>query len=386
MTSDDATPSTPPLSDTTRTYGNGQLPRSAMPTDYSISLEAYAKGGTDQFLLNPQSQQLQSLRGFEDTYTDIIDYIVRITHKIWEEGAVGYIYDTYAHNSRVNDDFALQYGRDKIVADTVTTINAFPDIRLYADDIIWAGNDELGFHTSHRTVIMGHNTGYSRYGAPTGKKVVVWCIANCISIANEIYEEWVLYNNSSLITQLGFDLRKQARETKDPIDRSGVKDPRFGEPNRLQGQGKPQQMPTKQADHFDIEDFIRRMLHEVWNWRLMNKLFDYYEPHIRWHGATDREYFGIGALKSFILSMIAMFPDLSLEVSDFYWMGNDTDGYRTSVRWSIVGTHRGPGIYGEPTGKQVFMWGISQHYVKNGKIYEEWTLFNEFAVMKQLFT
>ena len=101
-----------------------------MPTDFTISLGA--KGGTDQQLLNPGTERRQSMRGFEDTYVDIIDYIVRITHRIWEEKDIGYIYDTYKHNSHVYDDYGLQYGRDKIVADTVHTINAFPDVRLYA--------------------------------------------------------------------------------------------------------------------------------------------------------------------------------------------------------------------------------------------------------------
>ena len=70
-----------------------------MPKDYAISLAA--KGGTDRQLLNPATERVQSMRGFEDTYTDIIDYIVRITHRIWEEKDIGYIYDTYKHNSHV---------------------------------------------------------------------------------------------------------------------------------------------------------------------------------------------------------------------------------------------------------------------------------------------
>ncbi|MDQ2998162.1 MAG: hypothetical protein M3R61_14085, partial [Chloroflexota bacterium] len=144
----------------------------SMPKDYSISLAA--KGGTDRLLLNPGTARAQPMRGFEETYVDIIDYIVRITHRIWEEKQIGYIYDTYRHNARVTDDSGLQYGRDKIVADTIHTINAFPDIRLYADEIVWAGDDQVGFYTSHRTVIIGHNTGYSKYGPPTGKKVVLW--------------------------------------------------------------------------------------------------------------------------------------------------------------------------------------------------------------------
>jgi predicted ester cyclase len=327
------------------------------------------------------------MRGFEDTYVDNIDYIVRVTHKIWEEKHVGYIYDTYRHNSKVTDDYGLQYGRDKIVADTVHTINAFPDIRLYADEIIWAGDDEVGFHTSHRTVIMGHNTGYSKYGPPTGRKVVVWCIANCISIENEIFEEWVIYNNSSLLRQLGFDLRQKARELGNAVDLDGTIGPRFGEAERLLGQGKPPHMPERQpgAGTFDVEDFLRRAYHYIWNWRLPGKVDDAYAPNMRFHGPTDREYYGRGEYKSFILSIMAMFPDLVLEIDDIYWMGNEREGFLSSVRWSVVGTHRGAGIYGPPTGRRVNMWGITQHHIKSGRIVEEWMMFNEFEVMQQIY-
>ena len=149
--------------------GLPQLTRAHMPADYSISLAQYTRGGTDRFLAEGRDDMpAQSMRGFEDQYRNIIDYIVRITHRIWEEKDIGYIYDTYAHNSRVYDDYGLQYGRDKIVADTTHTINAFPNIRLVADEIIWAGDEDVGFYTSHRTIIQGDNTGYSRYGPPTG--------------------------------------------------------------------------------------------------------------------------------------------------------------------------------------------------------------------------
>ena len=366
------------------TLTNNTLTRQHMPEDFSISLANYVRGGTDGFLLQPRTERQQAMKGFEEEYTDIIDYIVRITHRIWEEGDIGLIYDYYRHNSRVYDDFALQYGRDKIVADTVTTINAFPDIRLYADEIVWAGDEQVGFYTSHRTVIMGHNTGFSRYGPPTGKKVHVWCIANCLAVENEIYEEWVLYNNSALITQLGFDLFQRAGEMKPVIDLSGLKDPRFGEPTRLPGQGKPAVLPPPESRAFDVEDFVRRLVQDVWNRRMLGRLNDHYITGVRYHGATNREYYSVGMLRSFILSLIAMFPDLAMQIDHIYWMGNDQDGYLTSVRWSITGTHRGPGIYGDPTGKPVYMWGISQHHLRQGKIMEEWTLFNEFAVLQQL--
>lgn len=356
-----------------------------MPKDFSISIGN--KGSTDQQLLNPGTERRQSMRGFEDTYVDIIDYIVRITHRIWEEKDIGYIYDTYSHNSNVHDDYGLQYGRDKIVADTVHTINAFPDIRLFADEIVWAGDDEVGFHTSHRTVIKGNNTGYSKYGPPTGRRIHCMCIANCVALANEIFDEWVIYDTASLIQQLGFNLREKARTIGNEVDWDSLSDQRFGEAERLPGQGKPLYLQYKadKTDSFDVEDFIRVTYHNIWNRRMLGTVRQAYATNLFFIGSTGRVYKGRGEYQSYILSILAMFPDLALTVDDVYWMGNDKEGYKTSVRWSINGTHRGHGIYGVPTGRQINMWGISQHEIKDGVIQKEWTLFNEFAVMQQIY-
>ena len=87
-------------------------------------------------------------------------------------------------------------------------------------------------------------------------------------------------------------------------------------------------------------------------------------------------------------ALMATFPDLGMQVDEVYWMGNDADGYRLSVRWSASGSHRGFGLYGSPTGRRIRLWGISQLYVSVGEhgplVTEDWTMFNEFDVMAQV--
>lgn len=361
-----------------------RIPSELMPRDFSISLQNFVRGGTDRMLLNPANERRQAMRGFDERYVDIIDYIVRITHRIWEEKNIGYIYDVYRHNCRVTDDAGLQYGRDKIVADTVHTINAFPDIRLYADEIVWAGDEETGFFTSHRTVITGTNTGWSRFGPPTNRRINVWCIANCLAQDNEIFEEWVIYNQSSMLRQLGFDLIAKAREFGNQRVRNGSPGLAPAEPTRLEGQGKPRHLPAP-SGRFDLEQEIRRAHHYAWNWRNLGALDRLYDEHLIFHGPTDRELRGLSAYKSFLLSLIAMFPDVAAEINEIYWMGNEAEGYLTSVRWSAIGTHRGYGVYGEPSGRQVRIWGVTQQRVVGGKVREEWMVFNEFDVLQQIF-
>jgi predicted ester cyclase len=186
-----------------------------------------------------------------------------------------------------------------------------------------------------------------------------------------------------MIKQLGFDLREMAREFGNRA--SGLGDMSFGEPERLLGQGKPTHLPPPAAKGFDVEDFVRRACHYIWNWRLVGKIDDAYAATMRFHGPTDREFYGRGEYKSFVLSLMAMFPDLALQIDDLYWMGNDAEGYLVSVRWSLVGTHRSFGIYGPPTGRRIAMWGITQQRIQHGRVVEEWMAFNEFEVMQQIY-
>ena len=86
-----------------------------------------------------------------------------------------------------------------------------------------------------------------------------------------------------------------------------------------------------------------------------------------------------------IVARLAMFPDLVHQVDDVYWMGNEAEGFQVAVRWSLIGTHTGYGIYGKPTGRRIRMWGISHFAIDGGKIVEDWTMFNEFFVLQQIF-
>ena len=80
------------------------LSRRHMPTDYKISLARYTSPGTPEETRIPKDfGPRQALAGFEETYRNIIDYIVRITYRIWEDRDVEYIRATYAdasHSSR----------------------------------------------------------------------------------------------------------------------------------------------------------------------------------------------------------------------------------------------------------------------------------------------
>ena len=110
-------------------------PRFTPAPDHSISVRARR---SRDLRAPDQGERVQPMRGYEDTYVDIVDYIIRITDRIWEDQDVGYIYDTYRAGCCVYDDSGPHYGVERVVEGTMQSIHAFPDSRHYADDIIWA--------------------------------------------------------------------------------------------------------------------------------------------------------------------------------------------------------------------------------------------------------
>ena len=352
-----------------------------MPSDFSIALEIGR--GADRPVAD-RGPRRQSMRGFEDTYVDIVDYIVRITHRIWEDQDIGYIYDTYSPSCRVFDDGGPRHGVELMVTGTIQRISAFPDMRHYADEVIWAGNDEQGFVTSHRALNIGHHTGHWRWGPPTGRKVNSWVIANCVVADNEIFEEWVLYNLAAQLAQLGIDVAAVARAHGNSGALRPITERELGEVERLKGGQKPERYPAPRGNGFDVDHFVRALLHDTYNRRDLSAVDRAYAPNVRWYGTTNRSGYGRSDVKAMARSLLSTFPDLGLHVDEVYWMGNEREGFRVSVRWTALGTHRGWSLYGEPTGRRVHVWALQQLYIQGGRIVEDWMLFNEFDVLAQL--
>ena len=79
-----------------------------------------------------------------------------------------------------------------------------------------------------------------------------------------------------------------------------------------------------------------------------------------------------------------MIPDASVTVNHVYWKGNDEQGYRVAVRWTLSGTHTGYGYLGVPSGARVRAMCLSQHRVKQGMFKQEFTLLDEMSIRRQI--
>jgi hypothetical protein len=359
------------------------LTRAHMPTDFSVSLRDYTNGRSVR--IPDDYGPKQSLRGFDPDYRNIVDYIVRITYRIWEtdKDGVEYIADCYAPDSKVYDDYGLQTGNKKIIGDTHHTTGAFPDIILDAEEVIWAGDDETGFHTSHLTRIMGTNSGPSRYGDATNASINVPVIANCVALGNDIFLEHVLYNTSAMLKQLGIDLWKEAeRLAVNPPPGWPRSEQIWKDLRKAVAPTQPLSI-AEPVDGFDPDAFARRLHANIWNGD-GGSISEDYAADFAFEGTTERRFSGANSYRDYIGEIRDTFPDLELQVDEVYWMGNEKEGWLISTRWSADGTHRGDRLYGDATGAACQIWGITQWRVKDGSVEQEWQLFNELDLMMQI--
>ncbi|MDB5078077.1 MAG: hypothetical protein JWP00_1, partial [Chloroflexi bacterium] len=364
---------------------NGQVipqsgSRTYAATEGTNQLAVMDVPGTDisKFMALQGTPRRQSLEGFDPDYVDIVDYIVRVTHRIWEEKGIGLIYDTYNQDIVIHTTEGKNYGRDKVVADSMKKMAAFPDCRVIAADVIWSGNDKDGFHSSHRIAWIGTNTGWSNYGPPTNRRATRMGVAHCLVKENRIIEEWIAREEMNVIWQLGLNPYELAKKAAAAEAAAGLKPPvpqNFGEIDRVFGLTTPEPLPPKPTE-FELENFIKRFFQEVWNWRMFNIVNEYCSPNYQSHVATNRDLYGLGDYKAYILGLMAAFPDLMIYVDHICALGNEKDGYRVAVRWWLQGNHTGPGHYGAPSGKRIQLLGFTHFLIKDGKFVKEWTLFD----------
>jgi pimeloyl-ACP methyl ester carboxylesterase/predicted ester cyclase len=329
----------------------------------------------------------QSLDGFDDIYTDIVDYIIRCTHKIWDERDIGLIYTHYTHNCVLYGTTGTIYNREDVVRDTIQRLVSFPERRGMGTQVIWNGNDKDGFYTSHLVTGSGRHTQYGHLGQPTFKPFVSRTIADCMVHRNKIYREWVVADQMAIIKQLGLDPNHFAMRTAKQKFDAGLTSLDIGENRRFLGQTPPTEKADTSLAHNDVEAQTIEMLHEVFTKRMFGRIAQDYAPNAQYHGPLMKELYGVAAIIHQHLGLIGSLPDASYEVQHVASNPCEEGGTKVAVRWIMEGHHLGYGILnelGDPTGKRVQVMGMSHYHWKDGKIVDEWNVYDELSLLVQV--
>ena len=82
--------------------------------------------------------------------------------------------------------------------------------------------------------------------------------------------------------------------------------------------------------------------------------------------------------------MLSAFPDAKFSIEHISFTDEKDQPKKAAIRWALVGSHSGKGNFGEPSNAQVYIMGISHAEFGPRGIKNEWVLFDETMIWKQI--
>ena len=318
------------------------------------------------------------MQGFEDRFTDFPDYILKITHDIWEGRSIGPALDAYYHPQIVvRTPAGVGLGCEGVKHSTMATLHQFPDRELLGEDVIWCGTPEDGMLSSHRILSTGTHLGDGMFGAPSGTRVRYRILADCWAKDNMIADEWLIRDNGAIVRQIGqhpSDWAQAFVAAAGPQARPRPFTPDTDVSGPYLGRGAPGEIGAT------YEDLITRIMGGDFA-----AIPQGYDRAVNLFHPGGVETQGWQAADAFWVALRCALPNARFEVH--HCIGRDADPMmppRASLRWSLTGVHEGYGAFGPPTGAPLHVMGLSQAEYGPWGLRREYVLYDETAIWTQI--
>tara|TARA_B100000902_G_scaffold200362_1_gene190954 strand:+ start:676 stop:1644 length:969 start_codon:yes stop_codon:yes gene_type:complete len=317
------------------------------------------------------------MKGFDKKYKNFPDYILKITKQIWEGKDVESIGEFYTDNIPVRSPFGITYGNKPVIEATYNTLNEFPNRQLLGEDVIWNGNDDIGYHSSHRILSKGTHLGNGFYGKPTGKDIYYRVIADCACKNNQVYDEWIVRDQGAMVRQIGHTPEQFAQIM---IDKEGGIDNAkklFDKSQIKKSDYQPEKVKTNSAGE-KYSKILNRVFENDYNFSDYNRASNIYWPGNKLgHGRED-----IAKLWN---SLKNIFTEIKFSVEHIGYIEEPNKNPRASIRWFLEGMHtKNSDDYGKETNSKLFIMGINHVELNEDGVIREWVLFDEVAIWKQI--
>lgn len=337
-------------------------------------------------LLNPSQGRRQPMKGFDEEFVDIVDYIVRITYRIWDEKNVDLCKRYYADNCIIETLGGDVKGVETVIANTWKTLDGWPDRTLDADNVVWSGDENSGYYSSHLITSHMTNTGTSEFGPPTGKTARIRTIADCLCLENKVIEEWLMRDNLGLVQQMGLNGLQIAssQAAKDHEEQNSLRSLHLQRHEKTTKNQTPIGLSIPDFPEKNPEEFVTALFSNLWNDNGLDMVSEFYDFRAGFEGPAGRNLYGAKQIAGYISSIKKTFPDLKVSVDHVGCIPYLDGAKDIAVRWTLAGTHTNDGIYGAPSNGPIYILGGSHFRVMNGRIRNEWTVFDELAVLRQI--
>ena len=109
-----------------------------------------------------------------------------------------------------------------------------------------------------------------------------------------------------------------------------------------------------------------------------------YDRAIQMELPGGRAAHGWAEADAFWMRLRASFPNAAFSIHHRIGREDPMHPPRAAVRWSLWGKHEGWGGFGEPSGAQVYILGVSHAEFGPRGLNREWVLYDETAIWKQI--
>lgn len=317
------------------------------------------------------------MKGFAPAYDDLPDFIYKITKEIWEDRGIHVLEHRYAPNIPVRAPAGLVVGNKAVIAATMATLAEFPDRKLLGEDVIWNYDEKYGYLSSHRLLSTATHLGNGVYGPATGKRLVYRIIADCAARENHIYDEWIVRDQGAVVRQLGINPKRFAA---DQIEREGgpenakrVFTPDQDVDGGYGGGGNKNKYGERYAE------ILKRIFNN--DFAAIN---EHYDRAVQLELPSGVRAHGRPAIDEFWLGLRSAFPNAGFKIEHQIGREDSMMSPRAALRWSLYGRHEGYGAFGDPTGADVYIMGISHAEFGPWGLRREHILIDETAVWKQI--
>lgn len=310
--------------------------------------------------------------GFDEQYSDLPDYILKCTAQIWEGRDIAALDWHYADDLLVRSPSGINHGNEAGKANTMATLTEFPDRELLGEDVIWCGDDEQGFLSSHRIISTATHRG-GAFGPATGKPVLFRTIADTFCRENRVWDEWLIRDTAAIAIQIGTAPVAVAQAAIDNGDRSAPLTPGTDIAGPYNGVGNDEEWGAQHAE----------LLNNIMSADLASVARSYDRAcHLSTPGGVETH--GWASAEQFWMGLRSAFPSASFTIAHQIGRHDALMSPRSAIRWSLTGRHDGWGRYGEPTGADVHVMGASHIEFGPRGIRRDITLFDDIAIWKQI--
>ena len=312
------------------------------------------------------------MKGFDAEFRDLEHYIRVITERIWEGRRFEDIRRYYGESCAVETPAGVTIGIDPVIEGTRAALAVFPDRRLLAEDILISGDEDGGWLSSHRIISPMTHLGAGVLGPPSGSKLHVRSVADCVCIDNRIVHEWLVRDQAAIALQIGSTPRALAQRWLDE-----------------RGAFEKSAMPAAPAPYrsfIDNDALAQRyaaFMQALWT-KGTAGVEPQYDAAVSLAAPGGQTLVGHEEVRDFWTGLRAAVSDAVLSIEHLVINRRANRCPAAAMRWRVRGVHGGGRRYGAPTGRPIELLAISHAEFIGEHVQREWVLLDDVAVWMQL--